>query len=283
MADYIGRYRLLRLLMTGQSSQIWEAIDDNTGQHYALKHLLPEQETNREQISYLKHEYEVGSSLDHPRIIKMHELFYIKGVPNLLMEFYPHLNLKQRLTSEGYETLLPKAREIILACADALSYFHKQGWTHRDIKPDNYLVSSEGEIKLIDFALAQKKKSGLAKLFGGKSKVQGTRSYMSPEQIRGASIDHRSDIYSFGCMVFEVLSGKMPFVGVSANDLLQKHLTAPPPSLEIVNPNVTNDFSRLMMRCMAKKPEERPESMARLLIEMKALKMFKRNPAATAG
>lgn len=266
--------------MTGQSSQIWEAIDDNTGQRYALKHLLTDQQKNREQINYLKHEFEVGSSLDHPRIIKMHELFYVKGVPNVLMEFYPHLNLKQRLTGEGFEILLPRARDTILACADALSYFHKQGWVHRDIKPDNYLVNDQGDIKLIDFALAQKKKTGLAKLFAGKSKVQGTRSYMSPEQIRGENVDHRADMYSFGCMVFELLSGKMPFVGVSANELLQKHISSPAPSLEVVNSNVTPEFAELIKRCMAKKPEDRPESMARLLIEIKALKMFKRNPTA---
>jgi serine/threonine protein kinase len=172
--------------------------------------------------------------------------------------------------------LIPK---IIENAALGLAYFHQQGWIHRDIKPDNFMVDGEGTVKLIDFALAQKPKTGLAKLFGGKTKkIQGTRSYMSPEQIRGLPLDFRSDIYSFGCAVHELVSGKLPFAAPSANELLQKHIGTPPPALEGIDPNVTKDFGLLVRSCMAKKPENRPESMDSFLTAFKQLKVFKVMP-----
>ena len=113
-----------------------------------------------------------------------------------------------------------------------MQYLHEQGWIHRDIKPDNFLVNEEGDVKLIDFALAARERKGLGKLFG-RTKVQGTRSYMAPEQIRGKGLDARTDIYSFGCMLYELVSGRLPFTGVSPEELLRKHLYAPIPVLTV--------------------------------------------------
>ena len=129
---------------------------------------------------------------------------------------------------------------------------------HRDIKPDNFLVNDEGDVKLIDFALAQRIRTGLSKLFGGRTKVQGTRSYMAPEQIRGKALDARADIYSFGCMLYELVSGRLPFTGVSPEDLLRKHLHAPVPVLAGANKNITPDFSDLVGMMMAKDADQRP-------------------------
>ena len=114
------------------------------------------------------------------------------------MELFPAPNLKQHHQPGARSTGAACANESFDSAAEGLAYFHSQGWIHRDIKPDNFLMNAEGEVKLIDFALAVQKKTGLARLFAGKSKIQGTRSYMSPEQIRGQPLDVRADIYSFG-------------------------------------------------------------------------------------
>jgi serine/threonine-protein kinase len=173
--------------------------------------------------------------------------------------------------------------KIVERAAMGLGHVHEQGWVHRDVKPDNFLVNEHDDLKLIDFALAEKKKTGFAKMFGGRSKVQGTRSYMSPEQIRGQALDHRADIYSLGCTIFEALAGRPPYTGTSTNDLLNKHLRNQPPSLEAINRNVTTEFSNLIKRTLAKEKEERPQSLIEFLRDMMSIRVLKVLPKAGAS
>jgi serine/threonine protein kinase len=276
--EFIGNYRLLNVVKTGQTSQVWAVIDDRSRERFAIKTLLNDFRKDREQASYMKQEYTVAKGLDSPYVIHIYEYGVDRGTPFLVMELFPAGNMKELILRSREQTmyLIPK---IIENAALGLSYFHQQGWIHRDIKPDNFMVDGEGTVKLIDFALAQKPKTGLAKFFGGKTKkIQGTRSYMSPEQIRGLPLDFRSDIYSFGCAIHELVSGKLPFAAPSANELLQKHIGTPPPALEGIDPNVTKDFGLLVRSCMAKKPENRPESMDTFLSAFKQLKVFKVMP-----
>ncbi|KKK74568.1 hypothetical protein LCGC14_2882460, partial [marine sediment metagenome] len=158
--------------------------------------------------------------------------------------------------------------------AEGLSYFNRQGWVHRDIKPDNFLVNDDGEVRLIDFALAQRSRRGLSRLLAMKGKVQGTRSYMSPEQIRGGALDARSDVYAFGCTLHELISGKPPFTGATANELLQKHIRSTPPALEASNKNITAEFAQLVRRALSKDPDKRPETVD----EFRVNKVFKVPP-----
>ena len=153
-------------------------------------------------------------------MIKIYEFNTEGEAPYLVMEHFEHPNLKLWLRG-GPQTSRPPRPKIIEQGAEALVYFHSEGWIHRDVKPDNFLLSDDGDVKLIDFAISHKKKSGFAALFCGiGKKMQGTRSYMSPEQIRSKNLDQRADIYSFGCMLFELLCGKPPFTGSNADELL---------------------------------------------------------------
>lgn len=265
--------------MTGQTSQVWEAIHDARQQRYAIKMLLPELRKDRDQLVFLKQEFAVAKSLTSRRVIEVLELSRDGDIPYLVMEFFPAPNLKHWI-QRGVDILAPHVTSAIRQAGEGLAYFHKQGWVHRDIKPDNFLMSPEGEVKLIDFALAVKEKKGLARLLSGKTKVQGTRSYMSPEQIRGQSLDQRADIYSFGCSAYEMVCGRTPYTGVSSNELLSKHLRQPAPSVEAANQNVTPEFADLLRRTMAKKPEGRPESMGTFLRELQNIKVFKQTPKA---
>lgn len=279
--DYIGPYRLLNLIMTGQTSQVWEAMDDRSQSRVALKMLLSDWNRDREHIAYLKHEHAVGRGLDHPRVVRMLDLGNFKGTVYVTMEYFPYPNLKQSL-NQGVETIAPDLTEIITQAAEGLAYFNEKGWVHRDVKPDNFLLKPEPDVRLIDFALAQRTVGAIGKFFARKTKIQGTRSYMSPEQIRGKPLDVRADIYSFGCMAYELVAGKTPFTGVSSNELLNKHLRAPPPSLESNDPNVKTEFADLIRRTMAKSPDRRPASMREFLTEYRGIGIFRSPPRRPA-
>ena len=264
--NYIGSYRMLKLVRAGASCQIWEVISEIDNRRCALKTLQEEFRSNKDEIALLKHEYAVGHELHHPHVIEIYDFDIVRGIPYLALEYFESNNLKQWIRAvTDPETVRNQLPIIIQRCADGLNYLHEHGWVHRDVKPDNFLVNSEAEVKLIDFAIAEKIKKGFARFLSGRSKIQGTRSYMSPEQIRGETLDQRSDIYSFGCMLFELFVGRPPFTGGSPDELLQKHLKAPVPSVSAGNDEITPEFANLITQSMQKKREARPNSMREVL------------------
>jgi len=275
--NYIGPYRLVKVVHGGHASNIWVAYNDTLHERFCIKVLVEKFRKDREQLALLKREFAVGKDMDHPRVIKLVEQGTFKGVPYMVMEWFDAPNMKIRV-QDGTEKICHQWPKIIEQAAEGLAYFNDQGWVHRDVKPHNFLVNDEGDVKLIDFALARRVQTGLSKLFSMKSKVQGTRSYMSPEQIRGTAVDARTDVYGFGCSVYELITGKPPYTGISANELLNKHLKAAAPSLEAANHNITSEFAALMRQTLAKKPDDRPESMHKFLDEFRKVEVFKEPP-----
>ncbi len=263
----------------GNSAQVWEAVEIQTKKRFALKVLREDFRDRKEEVAFLKNEFQIGSTLNHPCVIRIHDFILEKNLPPfLVLELFSELNMKQALR-RGPESIAFMLDRIVVHCTEGLYYLHSQGFVHCDVKPDNFLVSRTGEVKLIDFTIAQKIKTGIARMFSGKAKnISGTRSYMSPEQIRGKSLDQRSDVYSFGCVLFELVTGKPPFTGSTPNELLNKHLTAQIPSPLVANENVSNEFAAIIRSTMAKKPEERPDSMWDLLKALRATKIFKKPP-----
>lgn len=283
--EYLGAYRMVRLIRAGATCQVWEAVRGEAvrdTQRVAIKYLHPEVRSNREEIRYLKHELEVGQQLHHPNVVEIYEYNVDRSIGFLVMEYHPGKNIKM-LIRQGLETFAYMTPKIIMQSACGLQYLHEQGWVHRDIKPDNFLVNEEGQAKLIDFALATRIRTGLGKLLWGRTKVQGTRSYMSPEQIRGRALDARADIYSFGCMLYELLSARLPFTGSSPEELLRKHLHAPIPALAGANKNVTPAFSDLVGMMMAKDPNQRPESVEEFINYCRTIRVFRSAPKPPAG
>jgi serine/threonine protein kinase len=279
----VGDYRMYHLIRAGAIYEIWAVrpVSENTA--YAMKWLPPGAKHNRSNIAELKHEYQVGSSLDHPNIIKTYDFGNTSNGAYMLLELFKVPNLKQQIISGGYKKLQHRAKAILTAAAAGLAHCNEKGWVHRDIKPDNFLLREDNAVKLIDFNLARKPASGLSKLFGGSSKViQGTHSYMSPEQIRGQALDARADIYSFGCMVHEFFSGKPPFTANSPNELLQRHLSTRPQPLTVFDKNITPEFAAYVTRLMAKDPKDRPGSMKDVMMEIKTQKIFYNPPQPPA-
>jgi serine/threonine protein kinase len=275
--DFLGPYRLARLIRLGSTCQVWEAIRDKDNARFALKVLRPEQRGNKEEIAFLKHEYEVAKELNHRNIIKLIEYRTDAETPFIVLELFSELNLKMAMR-RGPEPIAYQLPSIVEQSCEALYYLHSKNYVHCDIKPDNLLLSRQWEVKLIDFTIAKKVVTGLGRLFAGKNKVEGTRSYMSPEQIRGQQLDPRSDIYSMGCMIYELVSGRAPFTGNTPNELLSKHLSAAVPSLLVGNENVSIEFNNLVKKMLSKKPEDRQQSMWDVLKQIRATPIFKKPP-----
>jgi serine/threonine-protein kinase len=272
--DYIGPYRLLKLVRAGKATQIWEAMNPTDHQRVALKSLHGSHIDDKHEVNTLRHEYTVGHTLDHEAVNRVHEFNISRGTPYVVMDFFNAPNLKQ-LFRQDPERIKKYREQIIAQAAEGLRHLHEVGWVHRDVKPDNFLLNEEGQLKLIDFAIAQKIKKKGWSLLAKKNAVQGTRSYMSPEQIRGEAVDARSDIYSLGCLIFELFSGRPPYTGNNADELLTKHLRAPVPSVAAYNDEVTAKFAQLVSRMMAKKPAARPQSMGEFLTELDQIRILK--------
>lgn len=263
--QYVGNYRLLRNIWAGQGCQVWEVLHKLNHTRWAMKVLNDRSVGDKEQLGYLRNEYQVASALRHPKIIKVAEFDASTKYAYMVMEYFPSPNMKQRIR-QGRDFVWPRATGIVQQATEALLYFHEAGWVHRDIKPDNFLIADSGEVKLIDFALAQKPPGTLARLLGGRpKKIQGTPSYISPEAIRKKPLDKRADIYSLGCVFYELISLKPPFAAASTNELLTKHLRSPPPSLAVVDKNIRDTFAKIVQQMMAKEPGERPQSLAEVL------------------
>ena len=283
--EKIGDYELRRCLYTGMSSQVYEVVEPRSGRHFAMKLLVQEQAGNKEFRSVLFHEAEVGIKLRHPNVINIISVSKSPTTPHFVMEYFPSGSLRARLTSKDpkdAEFVKQNARKIFKQVSIGLAYMNSSGFVHCDIKPDNIIVDASGVTKIIDFAISRKitKSAGdgiIARLFGGgkKKKVQGTYSFMSPEQIRNAAIDGRSDVYSFGATIFELVTGRPPFRGASIDEILKKHLSEKPVFANTINPDVTDQFSALVNKMLSKKREERPENFHVVLRELKQTRVFK--------
>ena len=247
----------------------------------ALKVLRDDAAVLRDQVNLMRHEFTVGRGLDHPNVIHIYEFNVVRGASFLVLELFAAPNLKYLSLPKngGVEAIAFRVQSIAEQAATALGYLHGQGWIHRDVKPDNFLMDRQGTVKLIDFALAERRKVGLSKLLGGRGKVQGTRSYMSPEQIRGKAVDERSDIYGLACMLHELVAGKPPFTGATTEELLTKHLRNLPPPLEASGRDVSPAFAEFVRQMLAKEPAKRPQAMKDVLRKLRGMKIFNRTPA----
>ena len=273
--DQLGPVKLVQQIGLGKHCQVWEGLDTKARRKVAVKVIVPAMAQDAGQRKLLDHELKVAQSLDHPTIIKVERFSEDGGLPHLVMEYFPAANLKKQIAA-GVEALVPKLQRIVTETALALDHMHSRGWVHRDVKPDNILAAGDGQVKLIDLAIAAKSSGFLGKLLGSKTPAQGSPSYMSPEQIRGEALDARSDIYSFGCVIFELIAGRPPYTGADTNDLLNKHVSAVVPAVDAFNKSATTAAAKYLRQMLAKKPADRPASMKEVLQQLRSIRLVER-------
>ena len=273
--DQLGPVKLVQQIGLGKHCQVWEGLDTKARRKVAVKVIVPAMAQDAGQRKLLDHELKVAQSLDHPTIIKVERFSEDGGLPHLVMEYFPAPNLKKQIAA-GVEALVPKLQRIVTETALALDHMHSRGWVHRDVKPDNILAAGGGQVKLIDLAIAAKSSGFLGKLLGSKTPAQGSPSYMSPEQIRGEALDARSDIYSFGCVIFELIAGRPPYTGADTNDLLNKHVSAVVPAVDAFNKSATTAAAKYLRQMLAKKPADRPASMKEVLQQLRSIRLVER-------
>jgi serine/threonine protein kinase len=281
--EMIGNYRLRKPLATGVNSQVYEVVELNSNIHFAMKLLLPEKIGDEDLRKDLLHEADVAKQLAHPNIIRIVHVDRSPKNPYFVMEFFPTANLKDRLNASvkfprQAEFLRQNGQSILKQAATAFAFINAKGWLHRDIKPDNILVNSAGEVRVIDLAIAEQIRSGISSWFHKKDKLaQGTLSYMSPEQLRCERLDFRADIYSFGATAYELVTGRPPFRAGSQGDLMVKHLHEPPLPPKSYNPMVTREFDELVMAMLNKDRDKRPRNFHEVLMRMRKMHMYMRS------
>jgi eukaryotic-like serine/threonine-protein kinase len=267
---YLGSYRLLRPLGKGGMGVVY------LGEHHVMKRLMAlkilpsESLVDQRRIDRFKEEARASAQLDHPNIVRAIDFAETSGKLFIVMEFVDGIDLHYAVTRDGVMSI-PMAIDAVTQSALGLSHAHERGIIHRDIKPSNLLLRTDGVVKVSDMGLARIGWTDPNDSEGQK-RMMGTADFVAPEQaIDSRSVDARSDIYSLGCTLYYLLTGKPPFTGASVAQRLAKHQTAPPPDIRKVRSDCPASVAELCMRMMAKRPEDRPTSALELITQLKRL------------
>ena len=271
----LGAYEIIALLGKGGMGEVYRAKDTRLNREVALKVLPPEFAQDTDRLRRFEQEAQATSALNHPNILTVHDFGMHDNAPYIVAELLEGEELRAQLDNGALP--VRKAIEYAQQIANGLAAAHEKGIVHRDLKPENLFVTKDGRVKILDFGLAK-----LTERRGEKAKgrlgeddatlalsphvapsltvpgtVMGTVAYMSPEQVQGKELDHRSDIFSFGIILHEMLSGKRAFMGESMADVMSAILKDDPPELSETNAKISPQLEKIVRRCLEKKPEQR--------------------------
>ena len=263
------RYELKGMVGSGGMAYVYLAHDEVLDRDVALKLLKTTYTENEELVERFRREARSAASLSHPHIVPVFDGGATgDGAHYITMEYLPGGTLKDRISSEG--TLSPqRVVEVGLQIAEALQCAHERGVIHRDIKPRNILITGSGQVKVADFGIARAAEASTISNLGD---ILGSAKYMSPEQAAGERVGAASDLYSLGVVLYEMLTGRVPFEIEIPADVSARHAAGPPPHPREVNPEVPEDVDALVMRLLATDPEDRYGSAAQLVKELRRIR-----------
>lgn len=285
-AALAGRWRLVSLLGEGEFTQVFAASPshraDDQAVAYAVKLLRPQRQEDPIALACLRREALVGRRVTHPHLVSVLSAHLDVPPYYLVMPRLAGTTLRERLAHKPMphrQLCLPAALSIVRQAAQALGALHADGWTHSDVKPDNVFVSPEGHVTLLDLGFARRRHETGPRSAGP---LLGSAAYLAPEAFVSAlAPDIRSDIYSLGITLFELLAGRLPFAERDPAVLARQHLTAAPPDLRRLTPQLPSDIARLVDELLAKEPLRRPtpQALVERLIALEIMTFADRKPA----
>ena len=261
-----GRFKVASLTKRGGMACIYRAEDLATGRTVALKVPLLRFESDPLLFTRFQREEEIAARLDHPFILKAIQSSAPKSRPYLAMDFIEGETLDE-VIARSRPVPEPEAVRIASQICEALEHLRLRGVAHRDLKPENVIVCGDGTIRLFDFGIA--KSAWLRRLtLGSLTPALGTPDYLSPEQVLAKGGDHRSDIYSLGAILYEMLTGRVPFEGDAPFVVMNARVTGDPPAPRALNPRLTPVVEEIVLHAMARKPQERYATAAEMKAEL---------------
>src|SRR3989440_516265 len=281
----LERYEIRSKIGAGGMGEVYLAEDTRLHRKVALKILPAEVASNQDRMRRFTQEAKAAAALNHPNIATIHEIGESAGVNFIAMEFIDGATLREKIHQE--QTDLRKLLRYLQHVAEGLARAHAAGIVHRDLKPDNIMITRDGHAKILDFGLAKlveqrptsstdssEVATAVMPQHSTPGTVMGTVGYMSPEQAQGKvkEIDQRSDIFSFGCILFEAVTGHKPFEGQDILDSLHKIVHAPTPLIKETNANAPSELQRIVRRCLAKDPDERYQTIKDVALELKEVR-----------
>ena len=251
-----GRYELHRRVGRGGMAEVYLARDRLLDRLVAIKILFPEFATDPSFVARFRREAQAAANLNHPNIVGVYDWGKERGTYYIVMEYVDGRSVSEILRSDG--PIEPKRAAAIAAdVAAALGFAHRKGVVHRDVKPGNVLITSAGEVKVADFGIARAMTSKGEEDLTQTGSVMGTATYFSPEQAQGKAVDPRSDLYSLGVVLYEMVAGKPPFSGENPVSIAYQHVQEPIPPLAERAPGVPRPYVAITMRALAKDPADR--------------------------
>ncbi len=275
----LGRYEIVSLIGAGGMGEVYLARDPKINRDVAIKVLPAAFSADTDGLRRFEQEAQAAGAISHPNILAIHDVDTHDGSPYVVSELLEGETLRAQLNGTALPTR--KAIDYAMQIAHGLAAAHERGIVHRDVKPENIFITKDGRVKILDFGIAKliERRDGneahtdvpTQMLNTDPGTVMGTVGYMSPEQVRGRPIDHRTDIFSFGAVLYEMLSGRRAFRGDSAADTISAILKEDPPELSETNKNINPGLDRVVRRCLEKSREERFHSASDLAFALEAL------------
>jgi tetratricopeptide (TPR) repeat protein len=257
VGEQVGPYRIVEQLGQGGMSTVYKAYHAALDRYVALKVLHAMFKGDRSFLERFQREARIVARLEHPHIVPVYDFSEHEGIPYLVMRYVQGRTLKALVNEQG---ALPLARiiEILRPVCDALEYAHGQGVLHRDIKPSNVLISQDGRVFVTDYGLAKMVQTGDSTI--SQDRMIGTPQYISPEQAKGETLDARTDLYSLGVVLFEMVTGRVPYMADTPFAIVHDHIFSPLPLPSQVNPAVPQAVEQVILKALAKSPADRYQS-----------------------
>jgi len=269
----IGQYRVIEQIGGGGMGVVYKAEDNKLGRLVALKFLPHDVATDVAAVERFQREARAASALNHPNICTIYDIEEYSGGHFIAMEYLEGLTLKDRILGRALDS--EEVAKIGIQIAEALAAAHSKRMVHRDIKPGNVVVSATGFVKVLDFGLAKliaaEGEDAATKSITATHTVSGTLPYMSPEQLRGREVDHRTDVYALGIVLYEMSTARRPFISELIPELIDEILNSPPPPPLEMNRKLPPKLEEIVLKCLEKDPEDRYQSAKEIAVDLRRM------------